>query len=77
MMKGWWAIWGLTMIIALLGAREARAAADRVNCDGALMVAEIAAAVERGAEPPADESFQQLMESARFIAACGGRRRSR
>jgi TPR repeat protein len=33
------------------------------------MVAEIAAAVERGAKPPADESFQQLMGSARFIAA--------
>jgi Sel1 repeat len=69
-MIGWWAAWGLTTIIAVLGPSEAPAASfGGANCDGALMVVEIAAAVERGAEPPADESFQQLMGSARFIAA--------
>jgi hypothetical protein len=62
-------LWGIMVIAAAMTVSEARAAAGGANCDGALMVAEIAAAVERGAKPPADESFQQLMGSARFIAA--------
>ena len=62
-------LWGIMVVAAAMSASEARAATAGANCDGALMVAEIAAAVERGAKPPADESFQQLMGSARFIAA--------
>jgi hypothetical protein len=62
-------LWGIMVIATAMTVSEARAAPGGANCDGARMVAEIAAAVERGAKPPADESFQQIMGSARFIAA--------